>query len=126
MSDQNNNSAASQDENHIISERREKLAAWRAGGRAFPNDFSRENIAGKLDEIYGEKESHELDATPVEVKVAGRIMLKRVMGKASFITIQDLSGQIQLYVTRDAVGEDVYADFKPGAWGACDAPCAPG
>ena len=112
MSDQNNNSAASQDENHIISERREKLAAWRAGGRAFPNDFSRENIAGKLDEIYGEKESHELDATPVEVKVAGRIMLKRVMGKASFITIQDLSGQIQLYVTRDAVGEDVYADFK--------------
>ncbi|HAF54257.1 MAG TPA: lysine--tRNA ligase, partial [Thauera sp.] len=100
------------DENHLIAERREKLAAWRASGRAFPNDFSRENTAGKLDELYGEKEADELEATPVEVKVAGRIMLKRVMGKASFVTIQDLSGRIQLYVQRDGVGEDVYAQFK--------------
>ncbi|MCC4114627.1 lysine--tRNA ligase [Aromatoleum toluclasticum] len=112
MSDQNNNPVTVPDENHIIAERREKLAAWRATGRAFPNDFSRENTAGKLDELYGDKEAEALDANPVEVKVAGRVMLKRVMGKASFITIQDLSGRIQLYVTRDAVGEDVYADFK--------------
>ncbi|GLT24657.1 lysine--tRNA ligase [Zoogloea oryzae] len=110
MSDQTNTPA--QDENHLIAERRQKLAEWRATGRAYPNDFSRENTAGKLDELYGEKTAEELEAMPVEVKVAGRIMLKRVMGKASFITIQDLSGRIQLYVTRDGVGEEVYADFK--------------
>lgn len=101
-----------QDENHIIAERREKLAAWRKRGRAFPNDFSRENLADTLVEAYGDKESEELEALPVEVKVAGRIMLKRVMGKASFITIQDVSGRIQLYVQRDAVGEELYADFR--------------
>ena len=112
MSDQNNNSLVPHDENHIVAERREKLAAWRASGRAYPNDFSRENTAGKLDELYGDKDAEALDATPIEVRVAGRIMLKRVMGKASFITIQDISGRIQLYVTRDAVGEDIYADFK--------------
>ncbi|NMG33235.1 lysine--tRNA ligase [Azoarcus sp. TTM-91] len=111
MSDQNA-PLTPQDENHIIAERREKLAQWRQTGRAFPNDFARENTAGKLDELYGEKEAEVLEATPVEVKVAGRVMLKRVMGKASFITIQDLSGRIQLYVKRDAVGEDIYADFK--------------
>jgi len=110
MSDQTN--AAPLDENHLIAERREKLAQWRAAGRAYPNDFSRENTAGKLDELYGEKDAETLEATPVQVRVAGRIMLKRVMGKASFVTIQDLSGRIQLYVQRDAVGEERYADFK--------------
>ena len=110
MSDQTNTPA--QDENHLIAERRQKLAEWRATGKAYPNDFSRENTAGKLDEVYGEKTAEELEAMPVDVKVAGRIMLKRVMGKASFITIQDLSGRIQLYVTRDALGEEGYADFK--------------
>ena len=112
MSDQTTPAPESQDENHIIAERREKLAAWRDSGKAFPNDFSRENTCAKLDELYGEKASEDLEATPVQVRVAGRIMLKRVMGKASFITIQDLSGRIQLYVARDAVGEDVYAQFK--------------
>ncbi len=112
MSDQNNNPASAPDENHIIAERREKLAAWRATGRAFPNDFQRENTAGKLDELYGEKSAEALEEAPVSVRVAGRIMLKRVMGKASFVTIQDLSGRIQVYVTRDGVGEEVYADFK--------------
>ncbi|HQZ01136.1 MAG TPA: OB-fold nucleic acid binding domain-containing protein, partial [Thauera sp.] len=110
MSDQTN--TPPQDENHLIAERREKLAAWRSSGRAFPNDFSRENTAGKLDELYGEKDGEALEAMPVEVKVAGRIMLKRVMGKASFITIQDLSGRIQLYVQREVISEEVYAEFK--------------
>ncbi|MDI6750733.1 MAG: lysine--tRNA ligase [Rhodocyclaceae bacterium] len=100
------------DENHIIAERREKLKAWRATGRAYPNDFRRENLAARLDELYGEKSKEELEATPIAVSVAGRIMLKRVMGKASFITVQDLSGRIQFYVTRDNVGEAVYEDFK--------------
>lgn len=112
MTDQNSTPAPQQDENHIIAERREKLAAWRATGQAFPNDFSRENLAGRLGEAYGEKDAAELEALPVEVKVAGRIMLKRVMGKASFITIQDVSGRIQAYVARDAIGEEVYADFR--------------
>ncbi len=103
---------AAQDENQLIAERRAKLAEWRQGGRAFPNDFSRENTAGKLDEIYGAKEREELEATPIEVRVAGRIMLKRVMGKASFTTIQDLSGRIQLYVTNDKAGEAIHAEFK--------------
>jgi lysyl-tRNA synthetase class 2 len=111
MSEQTS-TAVPQDDNHLIAERREKLAAWRASGRAFPNDFSRENTAGKLDELYAERDAEALEATPVEVKVAGRIMLKRVMGKASFVTIQDLSGRLQLYVQRDAVGEAVYAEFK--------------
>ena len=101
-----------QDENQLIAERRAKLAEWRKTGKAFPNDFQRENTAAKLLELYGDKTSEELEAMPVEVKVAGRMMLKRVMGKASFATVQDLSGRIQLYVARDRVGEDVYADFK--------------
>jgi lysyl-tRNA synthetase class 2 len=100
------------DDNHIIAERRAKLAEWRQSGKAYPNDFRRENLAGRLDELYGSKEREELEAMPMEVKVAGRMMLKRVMGKASFVTIQDLSGRIQLYVTRDAIGEERYNEFK--------------
>ena len=111
MTDENSQTPQ-QDENHIIAERREKLSAWRATGKAFPNDFLRENTAARLDELYGDKDGEALEAMPVEVRVAGRVMLKRVMGKASFITIQDLSGRVQLYVTRDAVGEETYADFK--------------
>ncbi|MBI4740491.1 MAG: lysine--tRNA ligase [Betaproteobacteria bacterium] len=119
MTEPSDNSSATaaphQDENHIVAERRAKLAGWRAGGKAYPNDFSRENTAGKIDEIYSAKSGEELEAAPAEVKVAGRIMLKRVMGKASFATIQDLSGRIQLYVARDEVnktGEETYTAFK--------------
>ncbi|MDA0190184.1 MAG: lysine--tRNA ligase [Proteobacteria bacterium] len=113
MSEPTQTSAAPQhDDNHIIAERRQKLAEWRQRGGAFPNDFSRENTAAKLDELYGEKDAETLEGMPVEVRVAGRMMLKRVMGKAAFATLQDLSGRIQIYVARDAVGEDVYADFK--------------
>ena len=110
MSEQN--TPPVQDENHLIAERREKLKAWRATGTAYPNDFSRENTAARLDEVYGEKTREALEETPVEVRVAGRVMLKRVMGKASFATIQDLSGRIQLYVSNQGVGEDVHAAFK--------------
>ena len=114
MSEQTNApaNAAEPDENHIIAERRVKLAEWRATGKAYPNDFSRENTASKIAELYADKTGEELEATPVEVKVAGRVMLKRVMGKASFVTIFDVSGRIQLYVARDKVGEETYASFK--------------
>ncbi len=106
------NTITEQDEHHIIAERRAKLAEWRATGKAYPNDFSRENTAGKIIEVYSAKSGEELEAAPVEVKVAGRIMLKRVMGKASFITISDVSGRIQLYVARDKVGEETYETYK--------------
>jgi lysyl-tRNA synthetase class 2 len=111
-SQEQNNTPAAPDENQLIAERRAKLAEWRQTGRAYPNDFSRENIAGKLDEHYGDKSAEELAETPIEVRIAGRLMLKRVMGKASFATVQDLSGRIQIYVTNDKTGADVHADFK--------------
>ena len=101
-----------QDENQLIAERRAKLAEWRQTGHAYPNDFQRENTAAKLDEVYGEKTAEQLEGMPIQVKVAGRMMLKRVMGKASFATLQDLSGRIQVYVRKEAVGEDVYEAFK--------------
>jgi lysyl-tRNA synthetase class 2 len=100
------------EDNHIIAERRVKLTEWRASGGAYPNDFRRENTAGKLDEIYGGKTREELEATPVEVRLAGRILLKRVMGKASFATIQDLSGRVQIYVSNDRVGGEAHGAFK--------------
>ncbi|MBI5861131.1 MAG: lysine--tRNA ligase [Rhodocyclales bacterium] len=100
------------DENRLVAERREKLKAWRAAGQAFPNDFSRENLAGRLDELYAEKTREELETMPITVKVAGRIVLKRVMGKASFATIQDMSGRIQLFISNDSVGEEAHREFK--------------
>ena len=102
----------SDDSNQIIDERRAKLAAIRAGGTAFPNDFDRTHEAGSLHVEFDASEAAALEAGPVQVSVAGRMMLKRVMGKASFATLQDGSGRIQLYVQRDAVGEAVYEAFK--------------
>ena len=101
-----------QDENQLVAERRAKLAEWRKTGKAFPHDFQRENTALRLLDGYGGKTAEELQGMPVEVRVAGRMMLKRVMGKASFATLQDLSGRIQIYVTRDSLGEEAYADFR--------------
>lgn len=112
---QNANPAALEpaaDENHLVAERRAKLAERRTQGIAYPNDFRRENTAEKLDELYGGKSREELEATPIAVRIAGRIMLKRVMGRASFATIQDLSGRIQVFVSNDKTGEAVHADFK--------------
>jgi lysyl-tRNA synthetase class 2 len=101
-----------QDENQIIAERRAKLAGLRKHGIAFPNDFHREHLAADLHKAWDEKSSEELDPKSIQVAVAGRMMLKRVMGKASFATVQDMSGRIQLYVTRDALGEAAYEAFK--------------
>ncbi len=112
MTDKPNANPAPVDENHLIAERRAKLAEWRLEGGAYPNDFRRENLAAKLEEIYGSKTREELDATPVAVKIAGRIMLKRVMGKASFAAIQDLSGRMQIFISNDKTGEAVHAAFK--------------
>jgi lysyl-tRNA synthetase, class II len=107
------------DENHVIAERREKLKAIReaTAGVAFPNDFKPQHKAADLIAAHVGKENEAFEAAPVNVVVAGRMMLKRVMGKASFATIQDGSGEnagsrIQLYVARDAIGEEIYEQFK--------------
>ena len=101
-----------QDENKIVAERRAKLKALRELGGAFPNDFQRTHLAAELHGAYGEKSNEELEPAQIAAAVAGRMMLQRVMGKASFATIQDMSGRIQLYITRDEVGEAVYEHFK--------------
>jgi len=100
------------DENQLITERREKLAAIRQQGIAFPNDFKPQHRAAELLRQHDAKPNDELEPLAIHVTVAGRLMLKRVMGKASFGTLQDASGQIQLFVTRDALGEEPYAAFK--------------
>ncbi len=106
------NQPAHQDENKIIAERREKLAGIRQQGIAFPNDFARKDYAGELHAAHGEVGKEELETAPVHVQLAGRMMLKRVMGKASFATLQDMSGRMQIYVAKEAVGEEAYDAFK--------------
>ena len=100
------------DENQIVAERRGKLAALRASGNAYPNDFRRDALAGDLHAAHGSRENADLEPAGIRVSVAGRMMLKRVMGKACFATLQDMSGRIQLYVTLDGVGEQTLAAFK--------------
>jgi lysyl-tRNA synthetase class 2 len=100
------------DTNQIVEERRAKLRELRAQGNAFPNDFRRRHVAADLHRDYGARSNEELEPLKVEGKVAGRMMLKRVMGKASFATIEDMSGRIQIYVTNDVTGEAVHAAFK--------------
>jgi lysyl-tRNA synthetase class 2 len=101
-----------QDTNQIIADRRAKLAALRETGIAFPNDFRRNHLASDLHKKYGDQSNDTLEKDPLSVEVAGRMILKRVMGKASFATIQDMSGHIQLYITNDITGESVHAAFK--------------
>ncbi len=100
------------DENQIIAERRSKLKALREQGVAFPNDFDRKHLAADLHAAFGEKSNDELEAEQIPVAVAGRMMLKRVMGKASFATIQDVSGRMQLFISNDITGEDAHTVFK--------------
>ena len=100
------------EENQIIAERRAKLRTLRERGPAYPNDFQRDALAAALHETHDSKTGETLDAAPVAVAVAGRMMLKRVMGKASFATLQDMSGRIQLYITSDAIGAQAHDAFK--------------
>jgi lysyl-tRNA synthetase, class II len=110
------------DENQLIAERREKLKALREAQRqgkgvAFPNDFKPADKAEELFALHGEATKEGLEASPVRASVAGRMMLKRVMGKASFATLQDASfgpsgGRIQIYLNNESVGEEVHGAFK--------------
>ena len=122
MSDHPTAAPAPQDENQLIQERREKLKALRqiqadGGAVAFPNDFKPSHKAEQLFDHYQHKSTEELATINAHAKVAGRMMLKRVMGKASFCTLQDASfgssaGRIQIYVKREDVGDEVYESFK--------------
>ncbi len=101
-----------EDENHLIAERRAKLTALRARGLpAYPNDFRRDALAADLLATYAERDSQWLEANPMRVRVGGRMMFKRVMGKASFAKLADRSGAIQLFLQENALGA-VYAAFK--------------
>ncbi|MBK6613259.1 lysine--tRNA ligase [Ottowia sp.] len=114
--------APEQDENKLIAERREKLKSLReaqaaSGAIAFPNDFKPNHRAARVHQEHGAIEREAFEAAiaageKIDVSVAGRMMLKRVMGKASFATLQDATGRIQVYVVRDDVGEADYAAFK--------------
>ena len=104
--------ATANDTHQLIAERREKLAAIRSCGVAFPNDFKPSHQAADLHRKHGSQPNEELESLDTNVAVAGRLMLKRVMGKASFGTLQDASGRIQLFVTKDALGEAGYEAFK--------------
>jgi lysyl-tRNA synthetase, class II len=130
MTDQKN-ADSSADENKLITERRAKLAELRGAaggapgagagagggggarpsGSVFPNDFRRDALAGQLHEAFGERSGEWLDANPTNVKVGGRLMFKRVMGRASFAKIADRTGQVQLYLQQETLGA-TYEAFK--------------
>ncbi|HUO79943.1 MAG TPA: lysine--tRNA ligase [Steroidobacteraceae bacterium] len=102
---------ASADENKLIAERRQKLAALRARGEAFPNDFRRDAHAGDLAAAFGGKPAEWFEAQRLRVRVAGRMLAKRDMGKSSFVRLADGSGHIQLFLQANLLG-DRYAEFK--------------
>ena len=99
-----------QDENNLFEVRKEKLKKLRKQGRDYPNSFRRNELAKELIKEYSDLSKDDLENTSISVKVAGRIMLRRLMGKASFTTIQDMSAQIQLYLREDTLSN--YDDFK--------------
>jgi len=99
-------------ENQIIAERRAKLGEIRAAGVAFPNDFVPTHKAAALHADHDTRDTADFEHDATVVSIAGRMMLKRVMGKASFATVKDGSGTIQIYVQTDAIGPEVYTAFK--------------
>lgn len=101
-----------QDENHLIATRREKLGQLRAQGQAFPNTFRRDTLSDHLHGAFGEMGKEALETVETRFKIAGRLMAKRVMGKASFGQLQDSAGRIQVFFQLNSLGEDVYNVFK--------------
>jgi lysyl-tRNA synthetase class 2 len=111
------------DDNKLIAERRQKLAALREKGIAFPNDFRRDAHAGDLQATFAERDAAWLDAHPTRVRVAGRMLAKRDMGKSSFVRMEDGSGEIQLYLQLNTLGAP-YEEFK--TWDVGDIVAASG
>ncbi|CAA2929908.1 lysine--tRNA ligase [Arsenophonus endosymbiont of Bemisia tabaci] len=113
MSQQQQGTERSLDLNNELKTRREKLAGLRGNRIAFPNDFRREYLSGDLHGKYNEKHAEELTALNIDVSVAGRMITRRIMGKASFATLQDMGGRIQIYVSRHDLPEGIYNEqFK--------------
>ena len=100
------------DENQIVVLRREKLNEIRKHRIAFPNDFRRDSFAGDLHAQFDVLTKEELEQKNLPVSIAGRMMLKRQMGKATFATVQDVSGSIQLYLNNKSVSQDILDDFN--------------
>jgi lysyl-tRNA synthetase class 2 len=100
------------DENKLIAQRREKLAALRQSGTAFPNDFRRNTLVQSLHDQYGDEDGATIESRNIRPKAAGRLMAKRLMGKASFIHIQDQSGRMQVFLQKDGLPEGLYEGFK--------------
>ena len=100
------------DENKLIALRRQKLSELRQLGNAYPTDCRRNALAAELHAAYGGKDNAELDADPQRACVAGRMLAKRIMGKASFVRLRDMSGDIQLFIQKSALPEDRYEEFK--------------
>ena len=103
-----------EEENKLVEERREKLKALRAAGQAYPNDFRKKDFAKSLLQAHGDRTKEELEKAGVRAAVAGRMMLKRVMGKASFATLQDGSGRIQIYVSNEVPGYEAFKHWDLG------------
>ena len=100
------------DENYVVAHRREKLEKLRAAGQAFPNTFRRDTLAEFINGSYGARDAASLEGETQQFRLGGRLVAKRVMGKASFVQLQDMSGRIQLFVQQGALGEEKYAEFK--------------
>jgi len=112
MTAKNDGSVRERGENKLVAERRGKLNELRDAGFAFPNTYRRTALAGQLHHVYDEYSNDTLQEDPIDVQIGGRLMTKRVMGKVSFATIQDRSGQIQVFLQRDALPDGVYQAFK--------------
>ena len=100
------------DESELIANRRAKLNALREKGNAYPNTFKRDSLADELHEKYGSLEKETLETKKIVVKIAGRMMLCRKMGKASFIQLQDMSGRMQCYLRKNDLPDEIYDEFK--------------
>ena len=114
MTNENNNSSEPVvDENELVRQRREKLDQWRDTHNAYPNGFTPEHLAELITEQYDDLDKEALEAAAVEVSIAGRLMTRRIMGKASFANVQDRTGKLQIYLQRDAFPEGFYnEEFK--------------
>lgn len=100
------------DERDLLVNRRAKRDRWLAAAGSYVNNFRREHLAAKLHEQYAEADKPQLEEMGVTTAISGRVMLRRVMGKASFVTIADVSGQIQCYFSKGDLGDDVYDEFQ--------------
>ncbi len=102
----------SEDENKLIAQRREKLSQLRQQGPAFPNDFTPSDTAAELIDEHALRDKEFFESTDVAASIAGRMVSKRIMGKASFFQLQDTSAKIQVFVQIAVIGEEAYESFK--------------